>query len=56
MTAGRGVGKISAGEAAVQIVRGLERDLDHIYVGKAKILASLYRLSPGLVARILRSG
>ena len=27
-----------------------------IYVGKAKILASLYRLSPGLVARILRSG
>ncbi len=56
MTAGRGVGKISAREAAVQIVRGLERDLDHIYVGKAKILASLYRLSPGLVARILRSG
>ena len=56
MTAGRGSGKISAEEAARQIIAGLERGADRVLVGKAKLLAVLYRLSPTLVGRILRSG
>ncbi|MEM7414807.1 MAG: SDR family NAD(P)-dependent oxidoreductase [Gemmatimonadota bacterium] len=56
MTAGRGRGKISADEAARQIVSGLERGSDRVLVGKTKLLSVLYRLSPSLVGRILRSG
>jgi uncharacterized oxidoreductase len=54
MTQGRGSGKISAAEAATAIIRGLKRDADRIYIGKAKLLAFLYRVSPNAVARILR--
>jgi len=56
MTAGRGTGKISAERAAAEIVRGLERDQEQIYVGKGRVLRVLQRVSPGTVARILRDG
>ena len=56
MTEGRGTGKISAAQAASEIVRGLEHDLTEIYVGKAKILRLLDRLVPSITARLLRDG
>jgi uncharacterized oxidoreductase len=55
MTTGRGSGKISPAEAAAAIVAGLERDANEIYIGKAKVLRTLLRISPRLVGRILRA-
>ena len=56
MTEGRGSGKITAEEAAARIAEGLERGRERIYVGKAKLISRLYRVSPELVGRILRHG
>lgn len=56
MTAGRGKGKISADQAAQLIATGLERDMTDIYIGKAKIMRILNRLSPATVGRLLRDG
>ena len=56
MTVGRGTGKISAARAADEIVRGMERDADEIYVGKGRLLRVLHRLAPGAAARLLRAG
>lgn len=53
MTTGRGRGKISAAKAARQIIRGIERGRDEIWVGKTKLLRVLNRLSPRLVERIM---
>lgn len=54
MTTGRGRGKISPNLAAAEVLDGLQRGRDRIWVGKTKVLRVLHRLSPGLVARILR--
>ena len=54
MTAGRGSNKISPDEAARQIIKGLTQGRDEIYVGKAKVLPLLIRLSPALVKTIMR--
>lgn len=54
MTAGRGVGKISAEQAAETLLRGVEAGCDEIWIGKARLLPLLSRLSPELVARMLR--
>jgi uncharacterized oxidoreductase len=56
MTRGRGRGKISAADAAAAMISGLRRDTAEIYVGKAKILRTLMRLSPSLGRRLLRNG
>lgn len=53
MTQGRGSGKLSAAEAARQVVSGLLRHQDTVWVGKASALPWLLRLAPGLVARIM---
>jgi uncharacterized oxidoreductase len=54
MTRGRGSGKISADEAARQIIKGMKKETQEIYVGKTKILPFLMRLSPSLVKSIMR--
>lgn len=54
MTRGRGTGKISPFRAAREIIAGLERGRDEVWVAKAALLPVLQRLSPALVARILK--
>lgn len=54
MTRGRGSGKISPFRAAREIVAGIEKNRDEVWVAKAALLPLLHRLSPALVARILR--
>lgn len=55
MTTGRGRGKLPSREAALQIVKGVERNRRNIYVGKAKWLPLLSRLSPALAKTILKN-
>ena len=54
MTAGRGANKIDAMTAARAVARGLERDRDDIFVGKARLLPFMNRLAPGVLAHALR--
>lgn len=54
MTAGRGRGKISAEAAAAGLLNGLARRQPEIWVGKARVLRWIDRVSPMLAARILR--
>lgn len=56
MTEGRGKGKISAEEAARAIIKGVEQDKDEIYVGKAKYIPLLSRMSPSLMSSIMKAG
>ncbi|MCA0871887.1 SDR family NAD(P)-dependent oxidoreductase [Seohaeicola saemankumensis] len=56
MTTGRGRGKISPNRAAAEVLNGLRRDKRRIWAGKTQTLRVIYRLSPGLAARILRDG
>lgn len=54
MTAGRGRGKITAEQAAAEVLAGLENRQPRIWVGKTRALRLIHRLAPGLAARILR--
>lgn len=54
MTAGRGRAKLSAAEAARQLVQGLLAGEQDVYVGKARWLPWLQRWAPGVLARILQ--
>ena len=54
MTAGRGNNKLSADETARQIIDGIQKRRDEIYVGKAKWLPLLMRLAPGRVKKMLK--
>ena len=54
MTRGRGTNKMSADDAARQIIKGMCNKLPEIYLGKAKLLPFLMRLSPSLVKNIMR--
>ncbi|MCR9136397.1 MAG: SDR family NAD(P)-dependent oxidoreductase [Alphaproteobacteria bacterium] len=54
MTRGRGSGKISPLRAAREIVAGIERGRDEVWVAKAALLPLLHRFSPSLVAHILK--
>lgn len=56
MTEGRGRNKISAEEAAKEIVEGLARDREQVFVGKARWLPALQRISPSLVRHMMRRG
>ncbi|MEU4426816.1 SDR family NAD(P)-dependent oxidoreductase [Actinoplanes sp. NPDC024001] len=56
MTRGRGTGKISASAAARAVLDGLRRDRAEIYVGKARLLPALMRVTPSLGYRMLRNG
>lgn len=54
MTKGYGRGKISPQRAAEDIVKGLEANKSEIWIGTAKLLRVIYRLAPGVAARIMR--
>ena len=54
MTAGRGTRKDSPEKVADALLTGLQNRDAETWVGKAQLLRSLNRLSPALVARILR--
>ena len=54
MTTGRGKGKLSAKDAAVQIIDGMERRiLDHD-IGKVKLLRWLLRIAPSIAYGIMK--
>ena len=55
MTRGRGRGKISASEAAAQVIRGMEDGHDVIRVGKARALPHLQRWAPALLERLMQA-
>lgn len=55
MTRGRGRRKISPVQAANEILQGVERDHDEIYVGKSKLLKAIHRIAPAVAERILRN-
>lgn len=55
MTEGRGTGKITPGQAADAILRGVEKGQDEVYVGKAGLIPILNRISPALLKRILKN-
>ena len=54
MTAGRGTAKISPDQAAAEIIAGIVKGKNRIWVGKARLLPLLNRISPGFVAKMLR--
>lgn len=54
MTAGRHEGAIAPEICAQQIVRGLRKGRAEIYVGKARLLRVVTRVSPSLGRRIMR--
>lgn len=56
MTKGRGNGKISAEDAAIAIIKGIESGDNEIYVGKAKLIPLMSRISPSLMAAIMKAG
>ncbi|MFC4068864.1 SDR family oxidoreductase [Actinoplanes subglobosus] len=56
MTRGRGSGKISASTAAAAVIEGVRRGSPEIYIGKARLLPTLMRVSPSLGYRMLRNG
>lgn len=56
MTAGRGEGKISAAQAALEIVAGIARGRNEVFVGKARWLPVLSRISPSIPRTILKHG
>lgn len=54
MNTGRGRGKMSADDCAAEVVRGLQRGGDEIFVGKTKLLKVVMSASPRLARRIMR--
>lgn len=53
MTTGRGSRKLSAAEAARQILVGLEKGKSEIYVGASALLKIILRISPALGEKIM---
>ena len=56
MTEGRGSGKISATEAASQIIYGIQKRQAEINIGKVKLLRLIMRISPSLARSIMKKG
>lgn len=54
MTAGRGQGKLTPLQAATALIKGMEQEIEEHYIGKAKWLRWIHRLSPALARRILK--
>ncbi len=54
MTMGRGSGKIEPSDVAQQIISGLTKGQDEIWVGKARLLKTLMRVAPNRAYKILR--
>jgi len=56
MTQGRGRGKMSARDAAAEVIRGIARGTPEIWVGRTRLLYALTRVAPGLAERMMRDG
>ncbi|MDO6962970.1 SDR family oxidoreductase [Rhizobium alvei] len=56
MTEGRDGRKLAPARAARDVVEGIERGQNEIWVGNTHLLRLINRLSPRLAARILRNG
>ncbi len=56
MTKGRGKGKISAEQAAAEIIRGMGKKDPVIDVGKVKLLRPLQRFTPVIAQKIMKAG
>lgn len=56
MTKGRGAAKISAEQAATEIIRGMRKSGANIDVGKVKLLRLIQRISPTLAQKIMKAG
>jgi len=54
MTAGRGSGKMDPGAVAEEIVHGIEKGENEIWIGKARVVRILQRLAPGVARRLLK--
>ena len=54
MTKGRGSGKITASQAASEVLSVLDRYRPEVWVGKAKLLRLINRFSPALAERMMR--
>ena len=54
MTQGRGSGKMSAAQAAMEILRGIEQGDRIRDIGKVKLLRLLLAVAPSLARRIMR--
>ena len=54
MTKGRGSGKISPGQAASEVLSVLDRYRPEVWVGKARLLRLINRISPALAERVMR--
>ena len=55
MTRGRGGRKIDPADAAAELLAGLQRGQNEIYVGRAKLLRLVMRLAPGFGERLMRN-
>ena len=55
MTEGRGSGKLSAEQAASEIIKGLSSASSVLDIGKVKLLRSLQRLSPAFASKIMKA-
>ncbi|MGD8289730.1 MAG: SDR family NAD(P)-dependent oxidoreductase, partial [Gemmatimonadota bacterium] len=54
MTAGRGEKKMAPQDVAEAVADGIVADREEIWIGKSSILRVLFRIAPGLVARMMR--
>ena len=54
MTQGRGTGKISAAQAASEVIAGINKGRPVIWVGKARAVPVLQRLAPSVLAGIMQ--
>lgn len=54
MTAGRGTKKMTAGDAAKQIIDGVRREIPDHDIGKVKLLRLLLRLAPSMAQKIMK--
>jgi uncharacterized oxidoreductase len=55
MTAGRGAGKMTPEAVAEVMMRGIAKDREEVWVGKARILRILAAVAPHLAVRLLRN-
>lgn len=56
MTEGRGKSKLKPEELVEEFIRSFKSDRFESYIGKAKLLKLISRLSPGLADRIMKNG
>jgi hypothetical protein len=54
MTKGRGTNKMTAEDAAKQIIDGIKRDTPDHDIGKVKLLRLLLRLAPSMAQKIMK--